>query len=156
VRESESESVRERARERERERERGTQIHHEHGRVAHRGRQRQRQPCQVGTRRVWARRSGKFWLVANRATLLQKWPPFPRNAAGSCGLTETTKPMELSIFRGRVDNAQAASRIAGASASASPAHHKSISARIPGPPWRQPRGKSQVNLPQMLTPEGSI
>ena len=28
--------------------------------------------------------------------------------------------------------------------------------RVPTPPWRQPRGKSQVNLPQMLPPGGSI
>ena len=26
----------------------------------------------------------------------------------------------------------------------------------PQPPWRKPRGKSQVNLPQMLPPEGII
>jgi len=38
-------------------------------------------------------------LVANRATLPQKGPPPFRNVANSCELTETTKPMELSIFR---------------------------------------------------------
>ena len=31
------------------------------------------------------------WLVANRATLPQKWPPTPRNVADSCELTATTR-----------------------------------------------------------------
>ena len=41
-------------------------------------------------------------LVANRATLPQKWPPPPRNVADSCEMTATTKQTELSISRGRV------------------------------------------------------
>jgi len=47
-------------------------------------------------------------LVANRATLPQKWPPPPRNMAYSCEWTATTKPTELffwhsSALPGRVD-----------------------------------------------------
>jgi hypothetical protein len=33
--------------------------------------------------------------------------------------------------------------------------HRGPSSRL-NPPWRQRRGKSQVNLPQMLPPGGSI
>ena len=36
----------------------------------------------------WAGTSGRPWLVANRATLPQKWPPPPWNVAGPCELTE--------------------------------------------------------------------
>ena len=39
------------------------------------------------------------WLVANRATVPQKWPPPPRNVADSCELTETTKLTENPIFQ---------------------------------------------------------
>ena len=44
-------------------------------------------------------------LVANRATLPQKWPPNPKNLAVSCELTEPTKPTQPSIFRGRAVHA---------------------------------------------------
>ena len=39
------------------------------------------------------------WLVANRATLPQTWPPPPGNMASSCRWTETTQPTQPSIFR---------------------------------------------------------
>ena len=38
-------------------------------------------------------------IVANRATLPQKWPPPPRNVADSCELTASTKPTGPSISR---------------------------------------------------------
>ena len=36
-----------------------------------------------------AERCTRLRLVANRATLPQKWPPSPRNVADSCELIET-------------------------------------------------------------------
>jgi len=41
--------------------------------------------------------STRPWLVANQATLTQKWPPPPRNVADSCELTEMTKAMQPPI-----------------------------------------------------------
>ena len=48
------------------------------------------------------------WLVANRATLPQKWPPPPgmdRNVADLYELSGMTKPTKFFILRSRVVNA---------------------------------------------------
>ena len=41
------------------------------------------------------------WLVANRVSHPQKWPPPPQNVDDSCELTEKTKPTQPSIFQKR-------------------------------------------------------
>ena len=51
-------------------------------------------------------KSRRSCLVANRATLPQKWPPIPRNVADSCELTATTQQTEPSMSRGRTVNAE--------------------------------------------------
>jgi len=60
-----------------------------------------------GAKRLAAlrRRSRRPCLVANRATLPQKWSPPHRNVADSCDLTATNKPTQPSISRGRVVSA---------------------------------------------------
>jgi len=47
---------------------------------------------------VWLERCRRPCLVANRATLPQKWPPPPRNVANLCELTATTKPQERYLY----------------------------------------------------------
>ena len=61
---------------------------------------------------TWTRtaRCEREILVANRATLPQKWPPPPRNVADLCELTATTKQTEPSISRGRVVKAEGCKR----------------------------------------------
>jgi len=49
-------------------------------------------PEREGRRREVVESCRRPWLVADRATLPQKWPPLPRNVADPCKRTAPTKP----------------------------------------------------------------
>ena len=51
--------------------------------------------------RIGLERCRRPCLVANRATLPQKWPPSPRNVADWCEVAAMTEPKQPSINRSR-------------------------------------------------------
>ena len=55
-------------------------------------------PMVVGRRRDGGESCLRPWLVANRGTVPQKWPPPPRNVAEECELTFNTKPRQSILF----------------------------------------------------------